>query len=147
MFSLLALSAWCTAIPLGTGCDPVVVHAPRATLRLALAANDQRRERGLMFVKHVPHAQGMLFVFPDGDQPRSFWMKNTIAPLDMIFVRSDGTVTAVAADVPATSPAHPGEETTRGGMGTYVIELGAGDAARDGIAVGTNLTIPTVPAQ
>ncbi|HEY4440953.1 MAG TPA: DUF192 domain-containing protein, partial [Candidatus Elarobacter sp.] len=86
--------------------------------------------------------------FPDGDLKRSFWMKNTIAALDMIFVNGDGTVTAVAADVPATAPGTPDEQVARrDGTGRYVIELGAGEAARLGIAAGERLFIPAVSAR
>lgn len=139
--------AACTKIPLASepGCTPLVVRAPRATLRLALAANDAQRERGLMFVRQVPVREGMLFVFPDGDRLRDFWMKNTITPLDMVFVRGDGTVTAVAARVPSTTPSTSDLDIPhRTGIGTYVIELHAGAAAGAGIAPGRRLEIPPV---
>ena len=148
MLSLVALAAWCTAIPLGADCRPLRIPAPRGTLHLAVASDPAQRERGLMFVKHVAHGEGMIFVFPDGDQQRPFWMKNTIAPLDMIFVAGDGTVTSVARDVPATTPGATDDQVARrSGDGAYVIELGAGDAAREGIVAGTRLTIPSIPSR
>ena len=102
----------------------------------------------LMHVKAVPHAHGMLFAFPDGDLERHFWMKDTITPLDMIFVAGDGRVTGVAADVPASAPDAPLDRIAqRSGEGRYVIELAAGDAARDGIRRGTHLRIPDIAAQ
>ncbi|HEY4439171.1 MAG TPA: DUF192 domain-containing protein [Candidatus Elarobacter sp.] len=129
-------------------CRPLEVRTRRATLRLAVAADTPTRERGLMKVPFVPVGQGMLFAFPDGDLKRSFWMKNTIAALDMIFVNADGTVTAVAADVPATAPGTPDDQVARrDGTGRYVIELGAGEAARLGIAAGERLFIPAVSAR
>ena len=148
MLSALALAAWCTAIPLAADCRPVTVASPRGTLRLAVASDDAQRERGLMFVKRVPHGQGMIFVFPDGDQPRSFWMKNTITPLDMVFVGGDGTVTSVASHVPATTAKMTDDEVARRqGNGAFVIELAAGDAAREGIAAGTHLPIPAIASK
>ena len=148
MIDVLMMAAWCTVIPLGTNCKPATVSAPQATLRLAVASNNEQRERGLMFVRHVPHGTGMIFAFPDGDGPRNFWMKNTVTPLDMIFVAHDGTVTAVARNVPATKPGTPDDKlATRQGNGAYVIELGAGDAARAGIVDGTHLTIPEIPSE
>ena len=129
-------------------CRPAMVRGPRATLRLAIAATPAQREHGLMNVPYVPQGQGMLFVFPDGDGPRNFWMKNTITPLDMIFISGNGTVTSVAADVPATKPGTPDDQVaTRQGMGAFVIELGGGDAARQGIAKGTHLMMPPVTAE
>ena len=160
---------WCTAIPLPQAdlpslqsnvdtqvihqprelpCRPLEVRTARTTLHLAVADDTPRRERGLMKVPFVPAGQGMLFVFPDGDAKRQFWMKDTIAPLDMLFVNADGTVTSIAADVPATAPGTPDDQVARrDGTGHYVIELGAGEAARLGIVAGARLSIPPVAAR
>jgi uncharacterized protein len=140
---------WCNAIPLATvGCRPLAVSSTHATLHLAVAATALQREHGLMNVPSVPAGQGMLFVFPDGDQPREFWMKNTITPLDMVFVNGRGAITSIAAGVPATTPGTSDANVARrSGIGTYVIELASGDAARLGLAAGVHLTIPRVAAQ
>ncbi len=160
------LLPWCTTIPLPrpdtmtltsdvdsqvihtprpAKCRPLEVRTSRTTLHLAVADTDPLREHGLMGVPFVPAGQGMLFAFDGGDQTRSFWMKNTIAPLDMIFVKSDGTVSAVFADVPATDPGTPDDKLARrDAIGRYVIELGAGDAARVGLTQGMRLAIPAV---
>jgi uncharacterized membrane protein (UPF0127 family) len=140
---------YCTRIPLPplASCRPLDVLSGRTTLHLALAANEAQREHGLMNVRAVPHGQGMLFVFPDGDQTREFWMKDTITPLDMLFVDSSGTVTGVAANVPATKRGTPDEKIARRrGIAQYVIELGAGQAGALGIAAGTRLSIPPLRA-
>ena len=86
---------------------------------------------------------GMLFVF-ERDGPVAFWMKNTLLPLDMIFVAADGTVRSVIADV-ATVPANLSDARIplEKGVAKYVIELGAGEAVRDGIAPRTRLNIPS----
>lgn len=143
-------AAWCTSLPLPgveSACRVLDVRGPRRTLHLAVAATEPKREHGLMNVASVKSGEGMLFAFADGDQTRYFWMKNTIAPLDMIFVGADGTVTSVAADVPATTPGTPDSKVaTRQGTGRFVIELGAGDAKRQGIVRGTHLAIPDIPA-
>ena len=143
-----AAAAYCAMVPLRSDCEPLTVGAPHASLKLAVVATDAARERGLMFVPSVPVGQGMLFAFSGGDQSRSFWMKNTITPLDMVWVRADGTVTTVAARVPKTRPGTPDERVaTRVGEGTYVIELRAGDAERAGIVPGTTLALPNLPAE
>jgi uncharacterized membrane protein (UPF0127 family) len=121
---------------------PISVAAPNATLALRVANTWPTREYGLMCVTDLPAHTGMIFVFSDGDQRRSFWMKNTLIPLDMVFVKKSGAVDTVAANVPATTT-----DTTeldipwRYGVGEYVIELPAGDAARDGIVRGTHLDL------
>jgi uncharacterized membrane protein (UPF0127 family) len=141
---------WCREVPLERSfCRALVVDAPRGALRLAVADTDPRREHGLMGVAAVPPGEGMLFVFPEpGDQRRDFWMKDTIAPLDMIWVRADGTVSSVAARVPATKPGTPDSRVARRfGIGRYVIELGAGGAAAAGLKPGSRLVLPAQPAQ
>ena len=93
----------------------------------------------------APHT-GMLFVF-DRDGAVRFWMKDTLMPLDMVFIGSDGTVRKVYANVPTVSPALPDAEIPlEPGVAKYVIELGAGEAARDGIVEGLRLAIPNLSA-
>ncbi|BDE07998.1 hypothetical protein WPS_32740 [Vulcanimicrobium alpinum] len=143
---------YCTAIPLpqraAATCRALEVTGARTTLRLAVAANEADREHGLMGVPVVPPAEGMIFAFTDGDQRRYFWMKNTIAPLDMIFVRADGVVTGVAADVPASTFRTTDDEVARrDGLGRYVIELAAGEAKRLALAPGVRLGIPPLAAR
>lgn len=145
-----AADAWCRQIPLERSfCRALVLDAPKTALRLAVADTGESREHGLMGVAAVPPGEGMMFVFPEpADQRRDFWMKDTIAPLDMIFVRADGTVTTVAARVPATKPGTPDSRVARRfGIGRYVIELGAGGAAAAGLRTGSRLMLPALPAR
>jgi uncharacterized protein len=101
---------------------------------IELAQTPEERSRGLMFRDHLASRAGMLFVF---EQPQrvAFWMKNTLIPLDMIFVDKTGTVTRVHQG------AIPGDETPiPGGDQVYsVLEINAGLAARYGISNGTVL--------
>ncbi|HZX68868.1 MAG TPA: DUF192 domain-containing protein, partial [Candidatus Elarobacter sp.] len=141
---------WCTSVPLpqadlaavsldGTSihqprpaeCRALEVHAGTHTLRLAVASTPSQRQRGLMNLPFVPAGQGMLFAYPGSrDDKRDFWMKDTITPLDMIFIKDDGTISQIAANVPATAPGMLDEQVARReGIARYVIELGAGDAA------------------
>ena len=142
--------SWCTKIPLPrtTTCRAFEVRTGRTTLRLAVAATEAQREYGLMNVSFVPPGQGMVFAFPGGDAQRYFWMKDTITPLDMVFVKADGTISTIAAHVPATPPKTPNERIARrDGLAKYVIELGAGDAGRSGLLPGMQLSIQPVEAQ
>ncbi len=125
----------------------IAVRAPRGELALVEVNQNATRERGLMCVVRVPPGRGMIFVFAPPQHEQEFWMKNTLVELDMIFVTADGIVTAVASDVPATPRDTPEDQVARRhGLATYVIELGAGDAARHGIVRGTKLALPALTA-
>ena len=95
-----------------------------------------------MYRTSLPPHTGMLFVF-DADQEVAFWMKDTLLPLDMVFVAADGAVRKVFANVaPAPLSARDEDIPRESAAAKWVIELPAGEAARDGIAPGVKLTIP-----
>jgi uncharacterized membrane protein (UPF0127 family) len=80
----------------------------------------------------VPEDRGLLFLF-DSSQPISMWMKNTLAPLDMIFIRADGTVSEVVENTkPLSLDIIQSKESL-----PAVLELGAGGARKLGIRPGT----------
>ncbi len=123
----------------------MVVRAPHAELTLEVARTEPQREHGLMDRRDVPPHTGMIFVF-DRDEPIAFWMKNTWVPLDMIFVAADGTVRRVFANVAVVAPNLADEAIPRElAPAKFVIELRAGEAARDGIAAGTKLDLGHIP--
>jgi uncharacterized protein len=123
-------------------------RAPGGTLQLAVVNDDDSRDRGLMCVTRIPPGRGMIFVFAPPDGRRDFWMKDTLVALDMVFAHADGVVDVVAANVPATKYGTPDDKVARrSGVGRFVIELGAGDAARLGIKNGTKLALPTLEAK
>ena len=128
----------------GTPLPVIDVRAPAAPLVLAIAADEPTRELGLMCVTHLRPHTGMVFVFASAME-QDFWMKNTLVPLDMVWVGSDGTVTSVAARVPASTRDTPNERVARrSGTGRYVIELPDGEAASDGIRAGVTLPLLTL---
>lgn len=101
---------------------------PRTRLTLAgklldveVAATRDARTRGLMWRTVLPEGTGMLFVFPEEDW-LSFWMKNTLIPLDMIFIGADLTVVGIV------ERAEPKTLTSRGpqAMARYVLEVPGG---------------------
>ncbi len=123
---------------------PVTVRAPKATLTLEVARTDDERAQGLMNRTVLAAHSGMIFAFKS-DAPVAFWMKDTLIPLDMIFIAADGTVRTVFAWVKTVPPGLPDDKIpNEQGRAKFVIELNAGEAAADGITVGTRL--PDVPA-
>jgi len=131
----------------GGSYETIALTAPKAILKIQVVDNYDARERGLMCITELPANSGMIFVFPNPGQ-LDFWMKDTRIPLDMVWVATNGTVTSVAANVPRTRPDAPNEEIARrSGEGRYVIELGAGEAARVGIKRGIKLVLPQLSAK
>lgn len=105
--------------------------------RVEVAADNESRERGLMFRKTMAPNAGMLFDFHT-PQPVSFWMENTILPLDMLFVRANGTIARIKANAtPFSRDPIPSGEPVR-----LVIELNGGRAAALGITVGSRVHAP-----
>ena len=96
-----------------------------------VAETSAQQAKGLMFRTELADNAGMIFPFPE---PRiaSFWMKNTVIPLDIIFVRADGTIESIAANtVPySTTPVVAGAPVVA------VLELRGGLAAELGIVAG-----------
>lgn len=96
-----------------------------------LAATAEEQGRGLMFRTDLAPDRGMIFPFSRA-RMASFWMKNTVIPLDIIFVRNDGTIESIAANTTPYSldPVESGEPVTA------VLELAGGRAAELAIEPG-----------
>jgi uncharacterized membrane protein (UPF0127 family) len=102
-----------------------------------VADDDTHRQLGLMYVKEMAESTAMLFVYPQA-QPISMWMKNTILPLDMVFVAADGRVANVVAN---TTPQSLKVIDSKGSV-LGVIELKAGTAAKLHIGAGAMVSHP-----
>lgn len=96
-----------------------------------LALTNQQRAQGLMYRTELAPNHGMLFIFHDV-RPRSFWMRNTYIPLDIIFVRADGRIVNIVAN------AEPRTDIQRRSTGPAkaVFEIAGGRAAELGIKPG-----------
>lgn len=116
----------------------VIVTAGRELkFQIELALNDSERARGLMFREKLGPYEGMLFDFMQ-EQPVSFWMKNTLIPLDMLFIGADGTIRSIHANaVPQSTDAIPGGYPVRA-----VLEINGGSARLLGIKVGDKVKHP-----
>jgi uncharacterized membrane protein (UPF0127 family) len=99
--------------------------------RVELADNDMSRSRGMMFRTSMAPDAGMLFDFKQ-EQMASFWMRNTLLPLDMLFIKADGTILNIH------QRAIPRDETGINSAGPVraVLEVNGGTAARLGIKAG-----------
>ena len=119
------------------GRDTLVISADRFACHLFdiwVAVSRPQQTRGLMFVRTLPERTGMLFVYAEPG-PRSMWMKNTFIPLDMLFIRADGSVSTVVADtVPQSLRSIRSVEPV-----SYVLELNAGVTAALGIGVDSRI--------
>ncbi|MBZ0223570.1 MAG: DUF192 domain-containing protein [Dokdonella sp.] len=104
-----------------------------------IADTDAAREHGLMDRTQMPADHGMLFIFDD-DAPRSFWMKNTRIPLDMLFFDAERRLVSVQHNVPPCT-ADPCPPYSSGAPARYVLELNGGKARALGVSPGDVLTI------
>jgi len=112
--------------------EPITLEGADSVTMLTaeIADTDELRTRGLMFRHFLPEDKAMLF---DYEQPRpvAMWMKNTNISLDMLFIREDGTIAAIAQDtVPQSLDTISVQEPVRG-----VLELAAGTVKRLGLRV------------
>lgn len=110
-----------------------------ASFWIELATTRSERSRGLMYRRNMADGWGMLFVYP-GSAERSFWMKNTLIPLDMVFIGPDGRIVHVVESAePMTRTPRPSKHPAR-----YVLELQGGSAARHGLDVGQYMRLEGV---
>lgn len=108
------------------------------TVTLEVADNSDERKEGLMHRQSLPENHGMVFVYDDADR-RSFWMKNTYVPLDIIFVAPNGTVLNVEHATPEPEDDGELDSYLSDGDAQYVVELERGFANRTGVGPGSEL--------
>jgi uncharacterized protein len=121
--------------------DQAVFDTPAGGARFTIEIADTAAERalGLMNRPSMRKSAGMLFIY-ETPQPVAFWMKNTLIPLDMIFMDAHGTVVTVAAN------ARPHDETPIPGGSAiqYVLEINGGLAHALGITPGVSMAHPSI---
>ncbi len=140
MLSLLLAMAACACAHAKQPDAPTAsatLHDTRITVELA--TNAASREHGLMGRTRLASDHGMLFVFPD-TQPRWFWMKNTLIPLDILYFDGHRKLVSMQLDVPPCKAdpcaTYPSDMPAR-----YVLELAAGEARHIDARVGDVLAI------
>ncbi len=124
---------------------PAAVTAPRvtiespsgrsATVEVELARTPEEHERGLMFRERLAPGSGMLFVFPETAE-HPFWMKNTLIPLDLVFIDEGGSVVGVVERAEPLSL-----EPRSAGASRYVLEVAGGFCAQHGVRAGDRVRL------
>ena len=130
--------AHCKGQPELTPLQPLEIATSNGPARFMVefADTDRTREYGLMCRKVVAPDRGMLFDFKGPMQGVAFWMRNTLIPLDIIYIRPDGTVLSIARNVPPLNES----PVPAGGTIRAVLELASGRAAQLGILPGDRIT-------
>lgn len=133
---MLAATGYAAAVPRASA-PAVGLHGHRFSTELA--TDEASREQGLMMRPKLAADHSMLFIFPD-TQPRWFWMKNTLIPLDILYFDANRKLVSMQLDVPPCKadpcPSYPSDAPAR-----YVLELAAGTARRIGVEHGDELTV------
>ena len=113
----------------------IVTHdGSRHAFHVEMALTPGQQVTGLMFRPHVPDDGGMLFDW-GVERESQMWMRNTLASLDMVFIRADGTISAIAERTTPRSLAIIDSD----GPVRATLELAAGTAERLGIRVGDHV--------
>jgi uncharacterized membrane protein (UPF0127 family) len=112
----------------------VVTKSGDQTFMVEIANTPDQRARGLMFRTRLPERQGMLFDF-GRDQEIRMWMKNTLIPLDMIFIQSDGRIHRIERN---TEPGSLRPISSNGPV-RAVLEMKAGTSKKYGVALGDRI--------
>ena len=107
--------------------------------KVDIADTRDKQALGLMFRESMAADHGMLFIFPT-EAPRSFWMKNTRIPLDIMYFDEDFKLVSISADTPpcraSRCPSYPSAAPAM-----YVLELNAGTASELGVGLGDRLVV------
>lgn len=108
------------------------------TVRAEIADDAAEQTIGLMHRESLADGTGMLFIFPD-EQPRSFWMKNTLIQLDILFFDADGAWVSTRTMQPCDGD--PCELYGSGRPAKYALEVESGFAGREGVGEGWRLRV------
>jgi uncharacterized protein len=115
----------------------IVTQGGRHRFAVEVARTEADRAQGLMFRRNLAPDRGMLFDF-GRNEPLAMWMKNTYIPLDMLFIRPDGTIARIAENTEPLSE----RVIPSGGAASAVLEVAGGTAARLGIRPGDRIEHP-----
>jgi uncharacterized membrane protein (UPF0127 family) len=152
LFHLIFLGlTLCVALPTASNAQSIGIDGPQSGLRVEtlsiatpagirsfkveMADTPRSREIGMMWRTQVARGTGMLFDFKK-QEAATFWMENTLVSLDLIFIRADGRIANIAANAAPLSRALIPSD----GAVLAVLEIGAGESRRLGLAAGQRVT-------
>jgi len=141
----LIVAAACRAGPKSAPLTPEPLQGPRAVFpsgavyRLEVARTPEEHAQGLMFRESLPPQTGMIFSYPD-NAPHRFWMKNTMIPLDMIWMDEAGEVLFVSENTPPCL-ADPCPSYGPDLPSVMVIEIAGGMAKKEKVRVGASIRL------
>lgn len=131
--ALLAPASFAT----GTGTLVIKTASGDHNFNIEVATTQQEQALGLMFRRSLPENAGMLFLY-DPPQPAAMWMKNTLIPLDMVFIAPDGRVLRIESNAePLSTTVIPSD-----GDISAVLELNGGEADKIGLRRGDRVIYP-----
>jgi uncharacterized protein len=133
----LQLLAQAGAFAAGTGTLVLKTETGDYSFNIEVATTTREQALGLMFRRSLPENTGMLFLY-DPPQPTAMWMKNTLIPLDIVFIAPDGKVLRIESNTePFSTAVIPSE-----GAISAVLELNAGQADKIGLKRGDKVIYP-----
>lgn len=118
------------AAPVG---DLVPIRVAGIEIQVEIADDDAERSRGLMFRESLPEDQGMLFVYT-AERTLSFWMRNTLIPLDIAYIDGEGRIVDIQQMEPQDSTTHPSAAPAM-----YALEMNQGWFEAHGVEVGDRI--------
>ncbi len=128
-----------TATTAGPNLRPLTIDASggeTVRLQVEIADTDAERQRGLMERTALGENRGMLFIF-EGEQTLSFWMKNTLIPLSVAYLDSEGRIVDIQDMLPLDETPHPSAEPAQ-----YALEVNQGFFEEHGVEVGDTAELP-----
>ena len=124
------------------GCSSRVVEIQNGneaiTVDVEIADDSEERTVGLMFREHLDEDEGMFFIFPES-RKRTFWMKNTLIPLDIIFISENFTIIHIVEAEPCTR--EPCSLYESQGNAQYVLEVNRGFSKQHAIDIGDTVRL------
>jgi len=138
VLTLLTTLAGCREAAPSSALPMVNVRIGQQSFQLEVAKTERDRMKGLMYRESMPTDRGMIFVF-DREAMRNFWMKDTMIPLDILYLNSIGGIVSIKHLKPLDESSVSSDFPVK-----FAIELNEGAAAKAGVKVGYIIDIPAV---